>query len=70
METTENTLKPTGKTVELESSQDFQKKLSTNIMLALEVKQAFEMYSYRIIGPDDFIERIKDLTEFHTSQNK
>ena len=71
METTTKTPKLTpGNPVSIESDKDYQARLSANIMLALEVKNAFEMYSYRIISPEDFIERIKDLTEFHLSNHK
>lgn len=60
----------TNTTVELESSKKFEKKLSSHIMCALEIKQAFEMYSYRIIGPEDFIQRVSDICEFQTTESK
>ena len=70
METTNNNvLKPTGKTKNLKSTKDQERQLSANIMFALEIKQAFEMYSYRIISPEDFIDRITDLIDFQ-KQNK
>lgn len=43
-------------------------RLSQSIMTALEVEQAFKLYSYRIIPPEDFVKRISDLTAYFTEK--
>lgn len=48
----------------MEDKNSKDKKLSKAIMHALEVKQAFELFSYRIIEPEDFIKRIEETSEF------
>ena len=59
-----------GKTTPLESTKETEQKLSSAIMLAVEIKSAFEMYAYRVISPESFQERLQELTEFYKSQQK
>lgn len=72
METDEKTIELTpdfDNVEQIKSDKEQQHELSKAIMLSLEVEQAFKMYSYRIIGPEDFKARIKELTEFHLNSD-
>lgn len=51
------------KTTEQKPRKVSQAKLSAAISFSLEVKQAFEMYSYRIIDSETFADRLEDLAD-------
>lgn len=44
--------------------------LSAAVMLAIELDSNFKLYSYRIIGADQFIEKTKELIQFYKSNTK
>jgi len=54
-----------GKAVDLKSTKQTNQELSTAIMTAVDVKSTFDLYAYRCISPDQFVERIKELCEFN-----
>ncbi len=45
-------------------------KLSSSIMLAVQLDSAFKLYSFHIINPEDYIGRIDELVEQYKSQIK
>lgn len=36
-------------------------KLSASIMLAIEIDSSFKLYSFHIISPEQYVERLKEL---------
>lgn len=46
------------------STEKFNKRLSVVIGATLEIKSNFELYSYRIIEPQVFMERFKEIVQF------
>lgn len=46
---------------ELKEKVEFDKKLSSAIMLSIDADAAFKLYSHRVISPEDFMNRISDL---------
>ena len=51
------------------SQEENEKKLSKAIMLAVELEGTFKLYSYRIITPDQYQERVNDLVNFYKSKS-
>lgn len=49
---------------------DFNKKLSSSITVAIDVESAFRMYSYRIVPPEVYISRITEILEFYSNAIK
>lgn len=56
-------------TRQLDSQAVIEKKRAIAIEHALEVKSAFEMYAYRIVSHEQFIERIDDLILYYKSRS-
>lgn len=54
----------------VQTKKEFDAKLSHAINTALEVILAWELYTHRVASPEQFLERLKDLSEFYISNLK
>ena len=56
-----NTIEDLKNATALKSTKETEKILTDSIMLCVELDSIFKLYSYRIISPDQFMARVKDL---------
>jgi len=56
-----NTMEQLKNATALKSTKETEKILTDSIMLCVELDSIFKLYSYRIISPDQFMARVKDL---------
>lgn len=47
---------------QLKDKNKIDRQLSAAIMCAVEMETTMKLYSYRVISPEDFIQRVTDLT--------
>ena len=55
-------------TDQIQSDQERDTKLSKAIMLAIELDSSFKLYSFRIISPEQYQERVNELVSFYKSK--